>query len=63
MSNLKNLDVTHMGIVVKDTPTSEPYLLHASYSDGKVEVTTRPLAEFMKKNRQWLGVRVFRLSE
>ena len=63
VSNLKNLDVTHMGIVVKDTPTSEPYLLHASYSDGKVEVTTRPLAEFMKKNRQWLGVRVFRLSE
>lgn len=63
VSNLKNLDVTHMGIVVKESPAAEPYLLHASLSDGKVEVSARPLAEFMKKNRQWLGIRVFRLSE
>lgn len=63
VSNLKNLDVTHMGIIVKDSPTAEPYLLHASSSHGKVEVAARPLAEFMKKNRQWLGVRVFRLIE
>lgn len=63
VSNLKNLDVTHMGVIVKESPAAEPYLLHASYSDGKVETTTRPLAEFMKKNRQWLGLRVFRLAE
>lgn len=63
VSNLKNLDVTHMGIVVKESPTAEPYLLHASYSGGKVEISTRPLDEFMKKNRQWLGLRVFRLAE
>ena len=63
VSNLKNLDVTHMGIVVREDPSAEPYLLHASYSDGKVEVTARPLADFMKKNRQWLGLRVFRLAE
>ena len=63
VSTLKNLDVTHMGVVVKENPGAEPYLLHASYSDGKVEVSARPLAEFMKKNRQWLGVRVFRLIE
>lgn len=63
VSTLKNLDVTHMGIVVKDSPTAEPYLLHASMSDGKVEVSSRPLAEFMKKNRQWLGLRVFRLID
>lgn len=63
VSTLKNLDVTHMGIVVKESPDAEPYLLHASSSDGVVEISERPLAEFMKKNRQWLGVRVFRLSE
>ncbi len=63
VTNLKNLDVTHMGIIVKESPSAEPYLLHASSSDGKVEISTRPLAEFMKKNRQWLGVRVFRLAE
>lgn len=63
VSTLKDLDVTHMGIVVKDTADGEPYLLHASYSHGKVERTAVPLAEFMKKNRQWLGVRVLRLVE
>lgn len=63
ISNLKNLDVTHMGIIVKESPDAEPYLLHASSSDGKVEISQRPLDDFLKKNRQWLGVRVFRLYE
>lgn len=63
VSNLKDLDVTHMGIIVKDGPEGEPFLLHASSTDGKVEVTSRNFAEFMKKNRQWIGVRVFRLRE
>lgn len=63
VSNMKNLDVTHMGIVVKETPTSEPYLLHASSVDGKVEVSSLPLDQFMKKNRQWIGVRVLRLIQ
>lgn len=62
VSNLKDLDVTHMGIVVKDS-SGEPYLLHASSSHGRVEVSERPLDDFMKKNRQWLGLRVFRLTE
>ena len=63
VSNLKNLDVTHMGIIVKENPSAEPYLLHASSSHGKVEVTSLPLAEFMKKNRQWIGIRVIRLNQ
>lgn len=60
VSNLKNLDVTHMGIVVKETPTSDPYLLHASSTNGKVEITSQPLDQFLKKNRQWAGIRVIR---
>lgn len=63
VSNLKDLDVTHMGIVVKDAPTATPYLMHASSSHGKVEITTQPLDEFLRKNRQWIGVRVFRLND
>lgn len=60
LSNIKNLDVSHMGIVVvKD---GEPYLLHASSSAGEVVVSSLPLAEFMKKNRRFIGVRVFRLQ-
>lgn len=63
ISNLKNLDVTHMGIVVRESPSAEPYLLHASSKEGKVVVTKQPMADFFKKNRQWLGVRVFRLND
>lgn len=63
VSNLKNIDVTHMGMIVKESPTAEPYLLHASSSCGKVEISELPLADFMKRNRQWLGIRVFRLNE
>lgn len=62
VTSLKNLDVTHMGIVVKDS-SGELFLLHASQKDGKVEVSARPLGDFMKKNRQWIGLRVFRLTE
>ena len=63
VSNLNDLDVTHMGIIVRESPTAEPYVMHASSRNGKVEVTTLPLYDFMKKNRQWIGVRVFRLLE
>lgn len=62
VSNLKNLDVTHMGIVVRE-PDGEFHLLHASSSDRRIEITKRPLGDFLKKNRQWLGIRVFRLTE
>lgn len=62
ISNLKNLDVTHMGIVVRESDGTL-HLLHASSSGGKVEVDGRPLGDFLKKNRQWLGIRVFRLLE
>lgn len=63
VSTLRNLDVTHMGVIVKESPTAEPYLLHASSSHGKVEVSAQPLADFMRRNRQWVGIRVFRLLE
>lgn len=63
VSTLRNLDVTHMGIVVKESPDAEPYLLHASSSHGKVEISQQPLADFMRRNRQWAGIRIFRLKE
>lgn len=62
VTSIKNLDVTHMGIIVKDE-AGEPHLLHASSSDGVVEVSTLPLADFMKRNRQWIGLRVIRLTD
>lgn len=60
ISNLKNLDVAHMGLIIVED--GEPYVMHASSSEGKVVKTKIPLADFMKKNRQFAGVRVFRIS-
>ncbi len=61
VSNLKDLDVTHMGLVVKDGDKLKA--LHASSSNGAVEVSETALPDFVKRNRAWIGVRVFRLAE
>lgn len=60
-SNLKNLDVTHMGIIV--VRDGAPYVMHASLSAGKVLISETPLDKFLKRNRSFTGVRVFRLTE
>ncbi len=60
-TKLPNLDVTHLGIIIKRD--GEPYVLHASMSGGKVALTEKPLASFVKYNRQMTGVRVYRLSD
>lgn len=60
VTKMKNLDVTHMGIIIFDHDV--PHLLHASSSAGKVELSTLSLAEFMKKNSTLIGIRVFRLE-
>jgi len=61
VSNLKDLDVTHMGMVVIDNGT--PRVMHASMSNGKVEIAKGSLHDFVKRNRGWIGVRVYRLTE
>lgn len=60
VTKMKNLDVTHMGIIIKQEGV--PYLLHASSTNGKVELTSVPLADFMKRNPSLIGIRVFRLE-
>ncbi|MCC8114072.1 MAG: DUF1460 domain-containing protein [Bacteroidales bacterium] len=60
VSNIKNLDVSHLGII--KMVNGEPYVIHASSSAGKVVITDKPLVEFLKKNRQFLGVRVYRIT-
>lgn len=61
VSNLKNLDVTHMGVLCEKD--GQLHVLHASSSHGKVEVSTEPLANFVKANRSWIGIRVFRMKK
>ncbi|MDE6497241.1 MAG: DUF1460 domain-containing protein [Muribaculaceae bacterium] len=62
VTKLKDLDVTHMGIIIK-TDDGVPHLLHASSSNHKVELSAAPLDEFMKRNPSLLGIRVFRLND
>lgn len=61
VSNIKNLDVTHMGIVVKENGTIK--VLHASSTNGKVEISASPIEDFVKRNRNWIGIRIYRLKE
>ena len=54
-----DLDVQHIGLVrVKD---GNVYLMHASSLAGKVEVTTWPLTEYLRRNYNITGVRIVRL--
>lgn len=62
VSNLRNLDITHMGILVREAD-GLLHVLHASSTEGKVVVSAQPLADFLKRNRQWIGIRVFRLRD
>lgn len=61
VSTLKDLDVSHMGFIIKID--GEPYLLHASSTSGKVEITQKPFAEFLRRNRNLAGARIIRLKE
>lgn len=61
VSKLKDLDVTHLGFLVK--VDGRLHVLHASSTNGKVEVSDAPLEDFVKRNRHWAGIRVYRLKE
>lgn len=60
-SNLKNLDVTHLGFIVM--VNGEPHLLHASSATGEVVISKDTLGVYMKRNRAATGVRVIRLKD
>lgn len=60
VSNRKDLDVTHLGFVIRDDKTIR--VLHASSSNGVVEISDCSLHDFLKRNRNWIGIRVFRLK-
>lgn len=61
VTNIKNLDVTHMGIIVMIN--GNPHLLHASSSAKKVILDPLPLADYLHRNRSAIGFRVIRPTE
>lgn len=60
VSNLKNLDVTHMGILVSEN--GQWHVLHASQTEGEVVISKQKLVDFVKRNPKWIGLRIFRLK-
>ena len=56
-----NLDVAHLGLVIIDKEAKKPYIIHASLTGKKVQIEKDDLAEFLRRNRSWAGVRVFRI--
>ncbi len=56
------LDVSHLGIITI-ADDGAPHLLHASLKEGKVVIDSLPLTEYLKKNRNLIGMRVIRLAD
>lgn len=61
VTKIKGLDVSHMGVVIKDEK-GIAYLLHASSKAKKVILDKTPLHEYLTR-QQLVGIRVFRLKE
>lgn len=55
------LDVSHVGIAVQKN--GKIHLLHASSKEGKVCVSASPLEDYLKRNRNTIGIRVARMKE
>ena len=62
VTNIDGLDISHLGIIVKDE-AGEPHLLDASMSGGRVMLETKPLKSYLSGSRSTVtGIRVFRMK-
>lgn len=55
------LDVSHLGFAVYQG--DKLHLLHASSSKGEVIIEPIPLSLMLKRNKNWTGIRVVRVSD
>lgn len=60
-TNIEGLDVAHMGIAFY--VQGKLSLLHASSSEKKVTVSKVALAQMLKNNDKWTGIRVLRMKK
>lgn len=60
-TSIKNLDVTHMGIIIMIDDV--PHLLHASSAAKKVILDPLPFADYLHRNKSATGFRVIRTTE
>ena len=61
VTNIKGLDVQHMGVIVMKDDV--PYLLNASSVGKKVQIEEIDLADYIRRNKTAVGVRIIRIVE
>lgn len=61
ISKTEGLDVSHMGIIIKEGNSFK--LLHASSKDKKVVLEKDDLKETLRRNRSCTGIRIIRIVE
>lgn len=61
-TNVKGLDIGHVGIAIKGE-NGKTYFLHAPQIGSFVEITKNPLSEYVKKNKKHTGIIVLRALE
>ncbi|WP_026968713.1 N-acetylmuramoyl-L-alanine amidase-like domain-containing protein [Algoriphagus terrigena] len=60
-TTIKNLDIVHVGFAVEQA--GRIHLMHASTGSMKVEISEKPLSEYLAGNRSQSGIMVCRLLE
>ena len=60
-TNIPGLDVVHLGLAYYERGVLK--LLHASSTRKMVVVTQRPLAQMLKNNKKFTGIRVLRMKK
>ena len=61
VTTIKGLDISHLGIVIKEN--NELYFLNASMGGGKVQIEKNTFYEYLNRIRSCIGVRIFRIKE
>ena len=59
-TNIKGLDIIHVGITVRND--DKIYMVHASSDAGQVVVTEKPLIEYIEGNRLQTGVMLLKID-
>ena len=59
VTKTEGLDISHLGLVLKEN--NKLYFINASMRGKKVQIEKSQFADYMKNNRNCIGVRVFRI--
>lgn len=59
-TSIKGLDITHVGILVRNKNTGRIHLMHASSTGKKVIISENTLEEYLKNNSRVTGIMVAR---